>query len=70
MQYRFALHIANQWHLLTPLDRTIQPQRVIVGVKYVTGSDRALAKLARLVKKADTLMTVEFWSLARVVMRG
>jgi hypothetical protein len=70
MQYRFALHIANQWHFLTLLDRTIQPQRVIVGVKYVTGSDRALAKLARLVKKADTLMTVEFWSLARVVMRG
>jgi hypothetical protein len=32
----------------------------------VTGSDRALAKLARLVKEADTLMTVELWSLARV----
>jgi len=55
---------------LTLLDRTIQPQRVIVGVKYVTGSDRALAKLARLVKKADTLMTVELWSLARVLTRG
>jgi hypothetical protein len=35
----------------------------------VTGSDRALAKLARLVK-ADTLMTVELWSLARVLTRG
>jgi hypothetical protein len=39
--------------------------QVIVGVKYVTGSDRALAKLARLVKKADTLMTAELWSFAR-----
>jgi hypothetical protein len=38
----------------------------IVGDKYVKGSERALAKLARLVNRADVVMTVELRSLTKV----
>jgi hypothetical protein len=38
----------------------------IVSDRYMKGFDRALCKLARLVKKATVVMTFDFCSLARV----